>query len=135
MPLRGSRPHHARATRLPTLTLRVPSRRRDIEKKGLDEFEVAQIGNLLPDTADEAKALEPAPMTAAEAHAAAAAEGLVLVRTENTTGFKGVYLSGTVRKPFKAMAWHVKHGGRTKTLGPLVDELAVSAAAHLEHRI
>ena len=33
---------------------------------------------------------EPAPMTAAEAHAAAAAEGLALVRAENATGFKGV---------------------------------------------
>ena len=29
-------------------------------------------------------------MSAAEAHAAAAAEGLTLLRAENTTGFKGV---------------------------------------------
>ena len=33
---------------------------------------------------------EPAPMTAAEAHAAAAEEGLALLRAENPTGFKGV---------------------------------------------
>ena len=40
--------------------------------------------------ADAAKALQPAPMTAAEVHAAASAEGLTLVRAENATGFKGV---------------------------------------------
>ena len=38
--------------------------------------------------ADAAKAMEPAPMTAAEAHAAAAAEGLALVRADNATGFE-----------------------------------------------
>ena len=40
-------------------------------------------------------ALEPAPMTAAEVHAAAAAEGLVLVRGDNLTGFKGVNHNGS----------------------------------------
>ena len=39
-------------------------------------------------------------MTAAEAHAAAAAEGLALLRAENSTGFKGVNRRATARKPF-----------------------------------
>ena len=41
-------------------------------------------------------------MTPAEAHAAAAAEGLVLVRADNMTGFKGVSHSNIISKPFKA---------------------------------
>jgi hypothetical protein len=45
---------------------------------------------------------EPAPMTAAEAHAAAAAEGLTLLRAENSTGFYGVHPSNSVSKTFKA---------------------------------
>ena len=57
--MRQSRLRHACATTLPALTLPVPNPRRDIEKKGLQEFEVAQLGNLLPDSADEAKALIP----------------------------------------------------------------------------
>ena len=32
---------------------------RDLEKKGLHYFEVAQLGNLLPETPEEAKALIP----------------------------------------------------------------------------
>ena len=32
---------------------------RDLERKALHEFEVAQLGNLLPDSADEAKSLIP----------------------------------------------------------------------------
>ena len=44
-------------------------------------------------------------MTPAEAHAAAAAEGLVLVRADNTTGFKGVSHSNIISKPFKAELW------------------------------
>ena len=33
--------------------------RQDLERHALQEFEVAQLGNLLPDSADEAKALIP----------------------------------------------------------------------------
>ena len=40
-------------------------------------------------------------MTAAEAHAAAATEGLALLRAENSTGFRGVYHNGNGSKPFK----------------------------------
>ena len=36
---------------------------------------------------------------AAEAHAAAAAEGLTLLRAENSTGFKGVWNLGGRSKP------------------------------------
>ena len=54
-------------------------------------------------------------MTAAEAHAAAAAEGLALVRAENSTGFKGVYPHPrSVSKPFEAK---LSLGGRNKGLG------------------
>ena len=53
-------------------------------------------------------------MTAAEALAAAAAEGLTLVRSEYATGFKGVYRNGTVGKPFEAQ---LHRGGRNKYLG------------------
>ena len=51
---------------------------------------------------------KPALMTAAEAHAAAAAEGLTLLRAENSTGFKNVYHRpvshhyNNAIKPFKA---------------------------------
>ena len=41
-------------------------------------------------------------MTAAEAHAAAASEGLALLRAENATGFKHVCLGKSVSKPFQA---------------------------------
>ena len=66
--------------------------------------------------ADEAKAVEPAPMTAAEAHAAAASEGLALLRAENprcsnATGFKGVYRIGSASKPFHAQ---LRHGPSTR---------------------
>ena len=45
----------------------------------------------------------PVPMTAAEAHAAADADGLVLLRSEcNSTGFVGVSRSGSPSKPFHA---------------------------------
>lgn len=37
---------------------------RDLEKCALHEFEIAQLGNLLPDSADEAKALIPSLMEA-----------------------------------------------------------------------
>ena len=45
-----------------------------------------------------------APMTVAEVHAAAEAEGLTLVRAENATGFRGVSSSQNDSKPFKAHA-------------------------------
>lgn len=55
-------------------------------------------------------------MTPAEAHAAAAAEGLALLRTENSTGFKGVCHNSnqgpqSINKPFQAQ---VRHDGRNK---------------------
>ena len=50
----------------------------------------------------------------AEARAAAAAEGLTLLRSENTTGFKGVSRDDTRSKPFMAS---LRHDGRTQNLG------------------
>ena len=41
-------------------------------------------------------------MTAAEAHAAADAEGLALLRADNAAGFKHVCLGKNVSKPFQA---------------------------------
>ena len=52
-------------------------------------------------------------MTPAEAHAAAAAEGLALVRAENATGFKHVSRIDGISKPFQAS---LRHGGRQKSL-------------------
>ena len=70
-------------------------------------------------------------MTAAEAHAAAAAEGLALLRAENATGFKGecrrrTYRVPNVSKPFKAS---LRHGGRTNSLGFATAEEAALAVA------
>ena len=62
-------------------------------------------------------------MNAAEAHAAAAAEGLTLLRAENTTGFKNVSIGGSASKPFKAS---LKHGGSKESLGSF-------ATAEAEH--
>ena len=67
-------------------------------------------------------------MTAAEAHAAAEAEGLSLVQSaENSTGFKGVTLDG---KQFKAQ---LKHDGRNKNLGHFAtaEEAALAYARFL----
>jgi hypothetical protein len=72
-----------------------------------------------------------APMTAAEAHAAAAAEGLALVRAETPTGFKGVSRnSNSAIKPFKAQ---LRHGGRDKHLGVFAtaEEAALAVARFL----
>ena len=55
-------------------------------------------------------------MTAAEAHAAAAAEGLSLVSAENSTGFKGVFRNNNISKPFEGL----RHLG-APTAGPLRD--------------
>ena len=76
-------------------------------------------------------AAEPAPMTAEEAHAAAAAEGLTLVRAENPTGFKGVSSpAAPPSKPFKAQLWR---GGRTESLGVFAtaEEAALAVARFL----
>ena len=69
-------------------------------------------------------------MTAAEAHAAAAAEGLALLRADNPTGFKGVSRSGSGSKPFQAQLWR---GGRNKTLGRFAtaEEAALAVARFL----
>jgi hypothetical protein len=78
---------------------------------------------------DAAKALEPAPMTASEAHAAAASEGLTLVRAENPAGFK--FVSRASRgKPFQAQ---VKHGRRHEHLGSFTtaEEAALAVARFL----
>ena len=53
-------------------------------------------------------------MTAAEAHAAAEAEGLSLVPAENATGFKHVSRNPLSRKPFKAQ---VTRNGCLQALG------------------
>ena len=69
---------------------------------------------------------QPTSMTAAEAHAAAAAEGLALVRADNATGFKGVYHQPG-QQTFKA---DVRHGGRNNALGTFVtaEEAALAVA-------
>ena len=66
-------------------------------------------------------------MTAAEAHAAAEAARLSLVRAENATGFKGVYPSNNVSKPFKA------RDGRHNYLGSFAtaEEAALAVARFL----
>ena len=73
---------------------------------------------------------EPAPMTATEAHAAAAEEGLSLLRAENATVFKGVSRDKNPSKPFKA---HLYHGGRQKHLGyfATAEEAAVAVTRFL----
>ena len=85
--------------------------------------------------ADEAKALEPAPMTAAEALAVAAAEGLALLRAENATGYKHVSRkegrsAGSIRKPFIATLWH---NGALKGFGyfATAEEAALAIARFL----
>ena len=57
-------------------------------------------------------------MNAAEAHAAAAAEGLALLRADNPTGFKHVGRSNNrSSKQYQAKVWD---GRRTKCLGSFV---------------
>ena len=67
---------------------------------------------------------------AAAAHAAAEAEGLALLRAENSTGFKGVCRGNSVSKPFQARP---THGGRKKSLGHFAtaEEAALAVARFL----
>ena len=70
-------------------------------------------------------------MTAAEIHAAAAAEGLTLVRAENSAGFKGVsHDPKRASKPFHA---NLRHGGRSNHLGTFAtaEEAALAVARFL----
>ena len=73
-------------------------------------------------------------MTAAEAHAAAAAEGLTLLRAENATGFKGVSRGGSVSKPFQA---NLYNAGRTNHLGyfATAEEAALAVARFLGQEV
>ena len=48
-------------------------------------------------------------MTAAEAQAIAAEEGLTLLRADNPTGFKGVFGANSASKPFLASLWRDGH--------------------------
>ena len=70
------------------------------------------------------------PMTAAEAHAAAADWGLALLRADNPTGFKYVSRGGGVSKPFAAQ---LRHGGRKNYLGTFAtaEEAALAVARFL----
>ena len=74
--------------------------------------------------------MECASMTSAEAHAAAAEEGLSLVRAENPSGFKGVAHTNKAGKPYQAQAMH---GGRQEYLGTFVtaEEAALAVARSL----
>ena len=70
-------------------------------------------------------------MTAAEAYAAAAAEGLTLLRSDNSTGFKHVAKqSDTLRKPYVAQP---SHGGRQEYQGMFAtaEEAALAVARFL----
>ena len=70
-------------------------------------------------------------INAAEAQAAAAEEGLSLVRAENSTGFKYVRRDPkSVSKPFKA---ELRHGGRFEYLGyfATAEEAALAIARFL----
>ena len=67
------------------------------------------------------------PMTAAEAHAAAADWGLALLRADNPTGFKYVEHNPTALKAFKARPYH---DGRQHELGrfAIAEEAALAVA-------
>merc|ERR1712097_41166 len=69
-------------------------------------------------------------MMAAQAQAAAAAEGPTLVPAENATGFMGVSSSSSATKPFKAQA---SRGGRQQHLGcfATAEEAALAVARFL----
>ena len=107
--------------------------KRDGRKNHLGTFATAEEAALAvarylgPAGVAAALAPETAPMTKSEAHAAAAAEGLTLLRAENATGFKGVSLSNNTSKSFRA---NLQHDGRTKTLGyfATAEEAALAVA-------
>ena len=69
-------------------------------------------------------------MTAAEAHAAADAEGLALLRADNAAGFKHVCLGKNASKPFQAQ---LRQDGRDKYLGMFAtaEEAALAVARFL----
>ena len=69
-------------------------------------------------------------MSAAEAHAAAASEGLELLRAENATGFWNVGLKKRASKPFQAK---LMRDGRTNFLGffATAEEAALTVARFL----
>jgi hypothetical protein len=79
-----------------------------------------------------ASAAEPAPMTAEEAIAAAAVEGLTLLGAKNETGFKYVSRKsrGGSSKPFEAK---LRHGERYEVLGSFAtaEEAALAVARFL----
>ena len=64
--------------------------------------------------AAEAAPPPPLPMTAEEAMRQAEAEGLTLLKADNSSGYKGVSFSSGRSKPYQA---HVRRGGRTVSLG------------------
>ena len=68
-------------------------------------------------------------MTAAEALAQAAAEGLTLQRADSAAGYKHVRLGDNVSKPFQACPWNV---GRPKSLGSFAtpEEAALAVARY-----
>ena len=70
---------------------------------------------------------QPPPMTAEEALRQAKADGLTLIRSERSTGFRGVTRSGSKSRPFKAQ---VQRGGKHVTLGyfATAEEAALSYA-------
>ena len=71
-------------------------------------------------------------MTPEEAHAAAAEEGLELLRAENSTGFKSVIHADSVNKPFQARPYH---GGRhAARRPPLRQRLARQDRPHRRDR-
>ena len=70
-------------------------------------------------------------MTAAEAHAAAASEGLALLRSNNPAGFKNVsVMNRNLSKRFRAQPWH---SGNQHNLGlfATAEEAALTAARFL----
>ena len=98
-----------------------------------EEAALAVARFLGPKRVAAALAPEPEPMTAAEARAAAGAEGLSLVRASNPSGFKGVCRNGKASKPFHATLCHT---GRNNHLGSFAtaEEAALAVARELRKR-
>ncbi len=74
----------------------------------------------------------PAPMTSAEAEAAAAAEGLTLRRADNETGFVGVYQRKDYGrpKPYVAQVFRGRRGSRFLGAFATAEEAALSRARY-----